>query len=236
MKGPQELCGPNLLLQTWTLWPRKVKWFAQSLKTNHPQMSCSSFHWIARVPPWLRGLEPAYPKHTIHLITLNILYLYVFKNNYIIMYLLSFFYLTRMNIISIKFCLLPYHQNPPHSRCSINTWTNKIMHSRRESWGLESFPPHVNGGSWVSHTFPNPNSIYGEHLLMPARLYALTHTSCLLTNPNSEPYKVGMITALFYRWGNWGTEKLSNLLRVAQPASDRADIPTKATWLQSPYK
>lgn len=175
MKGPQELCGPTLLLQMWTLWPRKVKWFAQSLKTNHPQMSCSSFHWIARVP----GSEVSWNQPIQNIPSISLLSIFFtcmfFKNNYIIMYLLSFFYLTRMNIISIKVCLLPYHQNPPHSRCSINTWTNKIMHSRRESWGLESFPPHVNGGSGVPHTSPNPNSIYGEHLLMPARHWPTLH-------------------------------------------------------------
>lgn len=38
----------------------------------------------------------------------------------------------------------------------------------------------------------------------------------------------------FYKWGNWGSERGTNLSRVIQPSSREAGIRTEATWLLSP--
>lgn len=114
-------------LHIWTLWPRTVKWLAHSLKTNHPQVSIVGFrsllrgHFISEVS----GANLCTVFHT----TNYSLYPFsaCFKNHHLCISCLSF--PTRMIIIFMEFCLLPYIQNLSHSRCSINTcWMTKQGH------------------------------------------------------------------------------------------------------------
>lgn len=110
----------------------------------------------------------------------------------------------------------------------IAEWLNKATDGSRESWSLQPVPPNVNSGSLFFTVLlsPNPNSVYGEPLLTLTMLQALISqfTCGNQFNPNNKIYKVGMNIALFYRWGNWGIEKLSILLRVTQPVGGRTGM------------